>query len=327
MVIAAAGGHNVLMVGPPGEGKSLLASALRGILPPLSNAEKIELTRIYSAKGLLTEDGMVVTHRPFRSVHHTASKQALVGGGSGIPEPGEITLAHRGILFLDELAEFSRPTLECLRQPIETGAIVVARVDASLNFPAEFTLVAAMNPCPCGYLGQFICQNCLGFTYDEKAGCTRCGKLDVRSRCDCTPPKVKSYRKKISGPILDRIDLNVDIKPLSVEEKFGTELRDSSKTLRERIRKAREIQNNRFGENGIACNATIPGGEITKWCDFHPGAFERYKRIIAEGTFSTRATDRMAKVSRTIADLEGSPRIEESHVLEAGSFISGSPLG
>jgi magnesium chelatase family protein len=327
MVIAAAGGHNVLMVGPPGEGKSLLANALRGILPSLSNAEKIELTRIYSAKGLLSEDGMVVTQRPFRPVHHTASKQSLVGGGSGIPEPGEITLAHRGILFLDELAEFSRPTLEALRQPIETGAIVVSRVDASLNFPAEFTLVAAMNPCPCGYLGQYLCQECLGFTYDAKAGCTRCGKLNVRSRCDCKPAKVQSYRKKISGPILDRIDLNVDIKPLSVEEKFGKEKRESSKVLRERIRQAREVQRNRFGENGIACNATIPGGEITKWCDFHPSAFERYKRIIAEGTFSTRATDRMAKVSRTVADLEGSARIDEGHVLEAGGFISGSPLG
>jgi magnesium chelatase family protein len=327
MMIAAAGGHNALMIGPPGEGKTTLANALRGVLPPLSNAEKIELTRIYSAKGVLTEDGMVVTQRPFRVINQTASKQSLVGGGSGVPEPGEITLAHHGILFLDELAEFSRATLECLRQPMEAGRITVSRVDASLTFPAEFTLVAAMNPCPCGFLGQYRCQDCLGFTYDPKAGCGRCGKFNVRPRCSCKPPQVQSYRKKISGPILDRIDLHVELRPLSTEEKFAEAAGQSTKVVRERVCAARERQRLRYGGKGIPFNAFIPGGEIRKWCEFEPSGFERYKRLVAEGTFSTRATDRMAKIARTIADLDGAPKIREDQIQEAAEFIAGSPLG
>jgi magnesium chelatase family protein len=327
MLIAAAGGHNALMVGPPGEGKSLLASALRGILPPMSNSEKIELTRIYSAKGLLSEDGMVVTQRPFRAIHHSASKQSLVGGGSGIPEPGEITLAHRGVLFLDELAEFSRATLESLRQPIEVGNVTISRVDASLVFPAQFTLVAAMNPCPCGFYGQYLCTDCLGFTYDPTAGCARCGKYNVKARCSCNPGKVQSYRKKISGPILDRIDLHVDVKPLSVDEKFAEKSEVTSAILREKVRLTREIQRQRFGQNGAPCNAAIPGGEIMKWCEFQPGALDRYKKLIAQGSYSTRATDRMAKIARTIADLQRSARIQEEHIQEAADFITGSPLG
>ncbi len=327
MLIAAAGGHNVLMIGPPGEGKTTLANALRGILPPLGQPEVIELTRIYSAKGLLTEDGMVVTQRPFRPIHHGASKQALVGGGSGTPEPGEITLAHRGILFLDEIGEFSKSTLESLRQPIEAGEIVVSRVDSSLTFPARFTLVAAMNPCPCGYFGQYICQDCFGFAYEQKAGCTRCGKFNLRQRCDCKPTKVQAYRKKISGPILDRIDLNVEIRPLSVDEKFSEEKQESTRVLRASVASAREIQRQRYGKNGVPYNAAIPAGEIQKWCSFSPEAFERYKRIIAEGTFTTRATDRMAKVARTVADLEGAEKIYAHHINEAAGFIGGSPLG
>jgi magnesium chelatase family protein len=327
MLIAAAGGHNLLMVGPPGEGKTTLANALRGILPALSKPEVIELTHIYSAKGLLTEDGMVVTQRPFRSIHHGTSKQALVGGGSGTPEPGEITLAHRGILFLDEIGEFSAATLNALRQPIESGEIIVSRVDMSLTFPARFTLVAAMNPCPCGYYGQYICQDCFGFTYDPRAGCMKCGKFNVRHRCDCKSTKIQAYRKKISGPILDRIDMNVEIRPLSVEEKFSGEKQESTRVLRASVAAAREVQRQRFGKIGITHNATIPAGEIQKWCEFSTGAFERYKRIIAEGTFTTRATDRMAKVARTIADLEGAEKIYEHHIIEAAAFLSASPLG
>jgi magnesium chelatase family protein len=326
MLIAAAGGHNVLMIGPPGEGKTTLASALRGILPPLSNVEKIELTRIYSAKGLLTEDGMVVTQRPFRSIHHSASKQALVGGGSGVPGPGEITLAHRGVLFLDELAEFSRATLESLRQPMEAGNVTISRVDANLTFPAQFTVVAAMNPCPCGFHGQYRCMDCLEFTYNPTKGCTRCGKYDVTPRCSCKPAQVERYRKKISGPILDWIDLHVEVRPLSVKTKFEEKSTITTAALREKVRAAREMQRLRFGENGILCNAAIPGGQIMKWCEFLPSAFDRYKNLIAQGSYSTRATDRMAKIARTIADLDRSEKIDQQHIQEAADFITGSPL-
>jgi magnesium chelatase family protein len=202
MLIAAAGGHNALMVGPPGEGKGMLANALRGILPPLSNSEKIELTRIYSAKGLLTEDGMVVTQRPFRAIHHAASKQALIGGGSGVPQPGEITLAHRGVLFLDELAEFPRPALEALRQPMESGDVTISRVDASLTFPAQFTVVAAMNPCPCGYYGQYLCTDCLGFTYDPMAGCTRSASTTCNPDAAASRQKCKATARRSVDPFL-----------------------------------------------------------------------------------------------------------------------------
>jgi magnesium chelatase family protein len=326
LTVAAAGGHNVLMVGPPGEGKSLLASALAGILPPLSNAEKIELTKLYSAKGLLAEDGMIVGRRPFRSVHHTASKESLIGGGSGIPAPGEITLAHHGILFLDELPEFSRATIESLRQPLEAGCVTVSRVDASLTFPSRFTLVAAMNPCPCGFHGQFLCADCLCVLDDSKSACPRCGKLNVRHRCECKPAKVQNYRKTISGPILDRIDLHVELKALSVEEKFSQEKGISSKEIRQKVESARGLQHQRFGEEKIACNAAIPGGEILKWCVFSDKALQAYKETIAQGLYTTRATDRMAKVARTIADLDGSEKVEEPHIYEAAEFLSGSPL-
>jgi magnesium chelatase family protein len=270
---------------------------------------------------------MVVTQRPFRAIHHSASKQSLVGGGSGVPGPGEITLAHRGVLFLDELPEFSRPTLESLRQPIESGNVTIPRVDATLSFPAQFTLVAAMNPCPCGFHGQYVCTDCLGFTYDPTAGCTRCGKYNVQPRCSCKPVKVQNYRKKISGPILDRIDLHVDVKPLSVEEKFAEKSDMTTVTLREKVRATREIQRLRFGETGTPYNAAIPAGQIMKWCEFQPGALKRYKSLIAQGSYSMRATDRMAKIARTIADLDRSEKIEEQHIQEAADFISGSPLG
>ena len=327
LLIAAAGGHNVLMVGPPGEGKSLLASAMPTILPPLNNPEKIELTRIYSAKGLLKEDGLVVSRRPFRPVHSTASKQSLIGGGSGVPEPGEITLAHRGVLFLDELAEFSRSTIESLRQPIESGFVTLSRVGATLSFPTQFTLVAAMNPCPCGYLGQFTCEDCRGASYDRKAGCSRCGGVKLRPRCDCKPTQVSAYQKKISGPILDRIDLHVELRPLSLDEKFGTAEGPSSADLRKQVVAAREIQDRRFASQNIPYNAAIPGGQISQWCEFSPSGFERYKTAINQGNFSTRATDRMAKLGRTLADLDVSLLIEDRHVSEAVGFLTGTPLG
>jgi magnesium chelatase family protein len=299
-VICAAGGHNMLMVGPPGEGKSLLASALPGILPPLTTAEKIELTRIYSACGLLDRDGLAITRRPMREIHHSVSKQALVGGGAGTPRPGEVTLAHLGVLFLDEVAEFNRGALEALRQPMESGSVTISRVDASLSFPARFCVVAAMNPCPCGYHPD--------------------------SSCQCTDNAIEKYQSKLSGPILDRIDLKVELSRLTVEERFSEESGESSQSLRQQVSLARQKQTDRYSTMGIPHNAAIPGGRVRELCEFEPDAFDRFKLVVAENTVSTRSMDRIAKVSRTIADLGGVAQVATNHVDEAASFVLGSDM-
>ena len=299
-LISAAGGHNLLLVGPPGEGKSLLAGALRGILPPLTDGEKVELTRIYSAVGALDEDGWAVTRRPVRSVHHSVSMQALIGGGSGVPRPGEITLAHNGILFLDELPEFSRQALEALRQPMESGNVRITRVNASLEFPATFTLVAAMNPCPCGYAGT--------------------------PQCNCDPKAIEKYQKKLSGPLLDRIDMQVVISPLSTEERFAPVRDGESPKLRRLVQKARQRQQQRFKETTIAHNAAIPGGHVPDYCHFSTIGFDSFKEVVSRGNVSTRTTDRLAKVSRTIADLEDHEAVEPHHVEEAAKFVAGGVL-
>lgn len=287
-LVAAAGGHNLLLVGPPGEGKSLLASSIPGILPRLSRNEMVEITRIYSAYGELDRDGMVINTRPMRSIHHTASRQALVGGGSKIPRPGEITLAHLGVLFLDELAEFSQSTLDSLRQPIENGKIAISRVGATVEYPCRFTLVAAMNPCPCGYHG------------DE--------------RCRCTDKDVRKYHSKISGPILDRIDLQVDLTPLTTDERFRDEDTALTKEYRKRVEIARQIQDERFKDTGIPFNAAIPGGHVMEFCRFSTSGLAYYRETIDSHRLSTRSTDRLAKVSRTIADLYNSSEVEPQHV-------------
>jgi magnesium chelatase family protein len=274
--IAAAGGHNLLLVGSPGEGKSLIASALPGILPRLTNDEKVQLTRIYSAQGALDRDGVAVTRRPVRTVHHTASKQAVVGGGSGIPRPGEITLAHLGVLFLDEIAEFSRGTLEALRQPIEAGEIVVSRVGATFTYPCRFTLVAAMNPCPCGYYGSDMC---------------RCKEADVRK-----------YQKKLSGPIVDRIDLQVELQRLTTDERFEPPEPNLSARMRASVEAARDRQTHRFRGTDIPYNAAIPGGNVLEYCRLSPAAVTRFKELVDGNTLSTRSMDRLAKVARTVAD-------------------------
>jgi magnesium chelatase family protein len=299
-IIAAAGAHNLLLIGPPGEGKSLLASALAGILPRLSNEEKVEITKIYSAYGALEHDGQAVTRRPFRSIHHTVSKEALVGGGSKIPRMGEITLSHYGILFLDEIAEFSRGTLEALRQPLESGEISISRVGATITYPCRFTLVAAMNPCPCGYFGT--------------------------EQCTCNEKAINSYQNKLSGPLLDRIDLQVELKQLTTEERFAPTQAEQSKIIRSKIESARERQRKRFEGMDIPHNAAIPGGRVQEYCKFSEQGFENYKIMIDQNHISTRSMDRLAKVSRTIADLDSSEEIQPQHVSKAASFVIGGIL-
>ena len=299
-LICAAGGHNLLLIGPPGEGKSLLASALPGILPRLTDAEKVQLTRIYSASGALDRDGQAVTRRPMRSVHHTASKQAIVGGGSGVPRPGEITMAHLGVLFLDEIAEFSSATLESVRQPLESGEITINRVGGSYSYPCRFTLVAAMNPCPCGYFGT--------------------------ERCRCKTADVKKYQSKISGPISDRIDLQVTLRPLTTDERFAPTEDEQSPKLRAKVEMARQRQTARFAGKDIAHNAAIPGGAVMEYCKLSPQAMEHYKKVIDTNVLTTRSMDRLAKVARTVADLAEHETVEPEHIDSASRFVIGGML-
>lgn len=299
-IISAAGGHNLLLIGPPGEGKSLIASAIPGILPRLNNEEKVELTRIYSACGKLAHDAMAVTRRPMRPIHHSASLPSLLGGGSKIPNPGEITLSHLGVLFLDELAEFSRATLEALRQPIEQGWVTISRVGGTLKFPCQFTLVAAMNPCPCGFFGS--------------------------DRCTCTDAAVDKYQGRISGPLLDRIDLQVELRPLTTDERFAETEDDVSPRLRAQVEAARERQRARYDGKDIPFNAAMPGGHVRDFCQFSPAGFDEFKSLIDSNKLSTRSMDRLAKVGRTVADLANSNEVEPQHMKKAAEFVVGGVL-
>ena len=299
-MISAAGGHNLLLIGPPGEGKSLIASAVPGFLPRLNNEEKVELTRIYSACGKLAHDAMAVTRRPMRPVHHTASLPSLVGGGSKTPNPGEVTLAHLGVLFLDEIAEFSRNTLEALRQPIEQGWVTISRVGGTLQFPCQFTMVAAMNPCPCGFFGS--------------------------DRCVCNDAAIDKYQSRISGPLLDRIDLQVELKPLTTDERFAPSEDGVSPRLRAKVELARERQRKRFEGTTTPFNAAMPGGHVADYCNFSSAGFERFKETIDSHRLSTRSMDRLAKVARTCADLADADQVEPVHFDKAASFVIGGML-
>ncbi len=299
-LISAAGGHNLLMIGPPGEGKSLLASAIPGILPRLTEPEIAELTCIYSACGKLERDSMAVTRRPMRTINNTASVQAILGGGSGIPMPGEITLSHLGVLFMDEFPEFSRSALEGLRHPIESGVVRISRAAASLEFPARFTLIAAMNPCPCGFYG-----------YGE---------------CRCKESEVQKYQNRISGPIMDRIDLKVELAKLSLEERFSNEKRKTSSEMRKIVQKARNRQIARFDGTHIPFNAAIPGGSVRDYCSFTDSSFQYYKELVAKHSMSTRTMDRLAKVARTVADIDDSDSLEKPHLDKAAKYVLGGLL-
>ncbi|MDD4879054.1 MAG: YifB family Mg chelatase-like AAA ATPase [Candidatus Omnitrophica bacterium] len=295
--VAAAGGHNVLMIGPPGSGKTMLAQRLVTILPGLSFGEMLETTKIHSVAGLLDSKNFLVSRRPFRMPHHTVSYAGLVGGGK-ILKPGEISLAHNGVLFLDELPEFHRDALEALRQPLEGGTITVSRAAYNFSYPAKFMLVAAMNPCPCGY-----------FT-------------DPKKECHCAPPAIQRYLSKVSGPLLDRIDIHLEVPSLRYKELSNKSRGESSADIKERVDKARKMQGERYEGLNIFCNAHLSSKHLEQFCRIDKEAAELLKLAILELGLSARGYDKVLKISRTVADLAGADTISAEHISEAINYRS-----
>ena len=291
--VAVAGGHNILMIGPPGSGKSMLSKRIATIIPPMSIEEAIETTKIHSIAGLLTADESFVPTRPFRSPHHTISDVGLLGGGA-IPNPGEVSLAHNGVLFLDELPEFRRSTLEVMRQPLEDGRVTVSRAAGSVTFPSEVMLVAAMNPCPCGYFG------------------------DLKRECRCGPVQVQRYRQRISGPLLDRIDLHIEVPAVEYREMSSGRAEENSAAIRERVSAARKRQQARFANDSkTTCNARMTTRHLKQHCKLDTESQELIRIAMSELNLSARAYDRILKVARTIADLASADTITAEHISEA----------
>ncbi len=293
--LAAAGGHNALLIGPPGSGKSMLAKRMPGILPPLSFDESIETTNVHSVAGLLDAEHPLVTVRPFRSPHHTISGAGLAGGGT-IPHPGEISLAHNGLLFLDELAEFDRRTLEILRQPLEDREVTISRAAGTVRYPCSIMLIAAMNPCPCGYLGH------------------------PTRPCSCNQRSAAAYLNRVSGPLLDRFDLHIEAAPVSFSELSDGKPEESSAEIRKRVMAARAIQNERFKGTKITCNARITPDLLAAFCPMTDRAKQRLKSVFEKLGLSARAYDRLLKVARTSADLRGDEVLNEAHIAEAVQY-------
>ncbi|MGH7600829.1 MAG: YifB family Mg chelatase-like AAA ATPase, partial [bacterium] len=298
MEVAAAGGHNLIMIGPPGSGKTMLAKRFPTILPDLTLDEALETTKIHSVAGALPSDSALVATRPFRSPHHTASYAGLIGGGQ-IPRPGEVSLAHNGVLFLDEVPEFEKNVLEVLRQPMEDGQVTISRAMLSLTYPAEFMLVAAMNPCPCGYA------------------------TDPANKCSCTPLQVQKYLAKISGPLLDRIDIHIEVPAVKYKELAGEATGETSAQIRQRVETARGVQLARFrGRKKLFCNARMESKDIREFCKIDSRGEELLRMAITKLGLSARAYDRILKVARTIADLEGSNDIRPEFISEAIQYRS-----
>ena len=290
--IAAAGSHNVLLVGPPGSGKSMLSKRLPSILPDMTWEESLEVSQIYSVMGMLTPKEPLVTRRPFRSPHHTISNAGLAGGGSN-PKPGEISMAHKGVLFLDELPEFRKDTLDMMRQPLEDGSVTISRVSGAVTYPAEFMLVCAMNPCKCGWYG------------------------DPSGRCTCSEQAVNAYRGRISGPLLDRIDIVMEVPAVHFEDLRKRAEAEPSAAIKERVDTARNIQHQRFGGNGNLCNARMGPEEMRRYCCLDEESAELMKQAFDAMGLTARSYDRILKVARTIADLDGSETIQAQHIAEA----------